>query len=1273
MNRKTVKPILMSALSALAFGAVGAGATFALFTDKAETHIDVEAGKVDISSSIAVDSVKELGDVAVPANAGIYTSSIGATTQVNAANNAVTLSKWTPGDKASFLITTKNFSNVKTQTRLIASHTSTTNPDLYDALTIKYEKVASINEIGTDLFRWNLIPASNDLDEGQTISVVRVTIEFKNIGNEITVREQGINNQFQEANCTIKFTQQAVQGNAVLTNYVDSLNAILEGSTTSNSNLFDAIAETHATVADLKANDVVYSASLDKFFYSAEVSGGQEHEYFKVYDAMPLVQKWSVYAATNDSWAGNLKLEGIGFDAGNNTGALNISYVGTGAARENYIRTTNSASDVTINAPLDTVHHYGTAGNLNIIAVAGTSYHEHGKVAFAEIAKGRIALEKESKVEQIHVASIKDNQGETTNVFDSIIIAKDSEVDLPKLSRDDVDIAAGGTLVVALQAGTETVPQNGLDYVWLTKQGIYEQIKVSDNDDDPGTTWADETNSATTQNAAQQIANNIGRDVATGEVSQPVSITGVDAETVIVLNENRDLVVVEAANPEVKIISEAATEAVADAVEETGLKQAEKEAEAAAAKAIANFEEDKNLDYVACIGATGYLSLNAAIAAAKAADGVETITILKPITSVDGFLVDADVNINLNGKTITVSVGGDTNRAFKIDAGKTVSIYNGTIDAQGGGTTSANGYGCYGAIRAEVNSKIELKNLTLKNYRPYGLNIKLLGATAILDNVKIVSSYGGGIEVTDDKGGEGTIRGYAKLTNCDIRQSGYYDHCSSPVSVSGNSKVDVYSSYFEGCWGAYVFSSGGTINVYGGEWKANLTSTQNAGAVAIVQSDNSSYSAAVSVINIYDGTFRGTFSQSANPVDSIVIHGGKFDHDPSNYLADGLQAYINDEGWYVLTHEAGDILNINKPSGQQAYTSLRTAVEEASAGDTIVLFKDIEDNNGYESAVNITKNITIEGNGHSFTSNCARTFGVDSENIKVTFRNLASINTSGYVDNYPRGINIIGSGAEVIVDHCEVSCQWYAINIPSAPTSYKLTVKNNSYIHGWAAINAWAPNGTINCSDSRFYSVNDKSYDSNGWNDFSTIVFNTNAGETQATFTRCTIQAQNQTQGNVQTLVAVRCMNMVLTFNQCSWILDGEALTDSKDIMDNFAYYYAEYRSYNDFIFDGVTVVQNAWAIASAVCDNFEYDFDNLVIEEGGITAHGSFSITYDNVEYVFDLSEVEAQEWDEGNDYVFDVVIGGIEWLVDLDISISSYEDIGGYAIYLTYMGIVD
>ena len=46
MKKMKLKPIIMSALAAIAFGTVTVGTTFALFTDKAETKINVQAGKL---------------------------------------------------------------------------------------------------------------------------------------------------------------------------------------------------------------------------------------------------------------------------------------------------------------------------------------------------------------------------------------------------------------------------------------------------------------------------------------------------------------------------------------------------------------------------------------------------------------------------------------------------------------------------------------------------------------------------------------------------------------------------------------------------------------------------------------------------------------------------------------------------------------------------------------------------------------------------------------------------------------------------------------------------------------------------------------------------------------------------------------------------------------------------------------------------------------------------------------------------------------------------
>ena len=179
----------------------------------------------------------------------------------------------------------------------------------------------------------------------------------------------------------------------------------------------------------------------------------------------------------------------------------------------------------------------------------------------------------------------------------------------------------------------------------------------------------------------------------------------------------------------------------------------------------------------------------------------------------------------------------------------------------------------------------------MKNYRPYGLNVKILGASATLDNIKIISVCGGGIEVTDDSGADGTITGYAKLTNCVMEQTNYRDWCSVPVSVSGNSTVDVYATSYTGEYGVYVFSSGGTINIYGG----TFTATNNS---VIITSYDGGYGNEA-IVNVYGGSFYGPFSVHNNGHEHLNIYEGLFDHDPSEYVVSGHSATEDNGIWTV--------------------------------------------------------------------------------------------------------------------------------------------------------------------------------------------------------------------------------------------------------------------------------------------------------------------------------------------------------------------------------------
>ena len=291
--------------------------------------------------------------------------------------------------------------------------------------------------------------------------------------------------------------------------------------------------------------DLLWDQEDNQFLLNKDGVAGAK--YWKIVDTLPGLdqQVYSYYAGQHFSAnaVANVK---YGFDAGDNEGIEKVTFENKGAAREGTIAIRTNGGELTINAPQDSVNHYGYVDSLKIQAIKGSSHHEYGVVKFIEISVGRIAMENGSKVDHIHI-NAKETTAEKPTEFDEVIIAKDQSVDMPKLSRDDVEIdATNGTRVVALQEGTEEVtPTTELDYVWLTKQGIYEQITVSSSKTDKGSTWVDTSDkSAETKDAAKQIANNIGRN-EDGKVAETTTVDEKEYN-VTVDPETREIVVKDA-------------------------------------------------------------------------------------------------------------------------------------------------------------------------------------------------------------------------------------------------------------------------------------------------------------------------------------------------------------------------------------------------------------------------------------------------------------------------------------------------------------------------------------------------------------------------------------------------------------------------------------------------------------------------------------------------------------------------------------------------------
>ena len=118
-----------------------------------------------------------------------------------------------------------------------------------------------------------------------------------------------------------------------------------------------------------------------------------------------------------------------GLDVGENTGITEIKYVNTAGEQTVAIRT--NGGTLTVDAPLDIVHHYGAVDKAVIEKIADASYHENGKVAVSlEVKAGHVVVEPSAVIKEVLVPQnaaattkldIKENSTVATIVVDSTV------------------------------------------------------------------------------------------------------------------------------------------------------------------------------------------------------------------------------------------------------------------------------------------------------------------------------------------------------------------------------------------------------------------------------------------------------------------------------------------------------------------------------------------------------------------------------------------------------------------------------------------------------------------------------------------------------------------------------------------------------------------------------------------------------------------------------------------------------------------------------------
>lgn len=318
------------------------------------------------------------------------------------------------------------------------------------------------------------------------------------------------------------------------------------------------------------------------------------------------------------------------------------------------------------------------------------------------------------------------------------------------------------------------------------------------------------------------------------------------------------------------------------------------------------------------IGENSYATLTEAFAAAKSGDVITLSEDIHVTGVLDADMVDndADVTLDLGGHVV---YGENGNITIRSKSGSLL-IRNGSIEA------NADTY----CTVSSWKSTLTLENVNLKNVKANGNSVKAFeGGHIILRNCVSASTNGGGAEAAG-----GTI----DLYDCTFTQSGYANWNSQLFAASGGTgTVNVYSgTYTSENFGGYIFNSGGSINMYGGQVAVT-------GDKPALQADNSTTSTP-SVIKVSGGSVQGPVAIGDSS--TLSVSGGSFTglsdknkEEFDKYIAPGNAASMNPDGSFsVVIDEATAVASIDG----RGFATLQDAVNAAQNGQKIVLVNNVD-------------------------------------------------------------------------------------------------------------------------------------------------------------------------------------------------------------------------------------------------------------------------------------------------------------------------------------------
>jgi prepilin-type N-terminal cleavage/methylation domain-containing protein len=338
-----------------------------------------------------------------------------------------------------------------------------------------------------------------------------------------------------------------VASDSALVKNINTQLAIAEQEHGKNPTMYEALLDAKEAgyiVSNINArsnNQLVWDETIDRFalidsegnLVSGEIKATNNVNLWKISKSVD--QTYSTYYTGAPTTINTSK----GFDCGDVEGITAVNYTNNGTNQNVVIRTNSANTTLTIDdASTGTINHYGSAGELNIIQCHTDSYHENGKVAYAEIAKGHIVLEAGSKIDHIHV------NRKNENTFDNVKITDNGAEALPTaITRDEVSVETAKELVVTVvaQGQTEEVYVYASGNYGTTEQTVSQNTDVDTN---LGKLVLDNGSSGDKALTEEQKENNkeevieVAKDNEKADVSVKVTIN--DVSTLMSLAEFRN-------------------------------------------------------------------------------------------------------------------------------------------------------------------------------------------------------------------------------------------------------------------------------------------------------------------------------------------------------------------------------------------------------------------------------------------------------------------------------------------------------------------------------------------------------------------------------------------------------------------------------------------------------------------------------------------------------------------------------------------------------------